>query len=330
MTNTPRDIVYFRNKVLLASPSKECAKTLADINLSDADVRNRLARLQYYNNAYSRIGACLPVLYPAISGVVSDFEARVNARGVTLNSTERLAINTFYDTVKGFWNKLREVYPFVGEFLNGALVPLKSTITTATASPSLTNTFYDRNLGVLVGGNGRWIDFGATSRALLLTEPGLTHSKTVSLKYDDAAFTNPLWGNAGSGNAISDFFSPRLNDDNLLSDAFSYSPATDRATAPNTTNVSGNYTLNRMPISGGWQSRAYKNGNLFASASTPNIKQPPLVNFNIGRVNFDGAFTNVNESVRIGFFVVGDGLSDGEIFALNSAINTFKAALGRA
>lgn len=324
MPDTPRNLSYFRNNVKLASPSKECAKKLSDLDLGGANPNDKLQRLRWYNNEYSRVGACLPVLYPAVGGVVSAFESAVIARGSTLNSAERVAISTFYDSVKSFWSSLREVYPFVGSFLSGALTPLKSTLTTATASASLTSTFYDRNLGVLLGGGNRWIDMGATSAALATATP--THSKTIAFNSANATDASPLYGNASTSSTSSDYLYPRFTDDTIIADAFSYSPSTDRVVIAGNTTRAGTYVANKIASN---KVEMYKNGTYRGISATANTETPPAVPFIIGRVLFDATPVLINVDTRLTFFAVGTSLSSGQIITLTNAISALNTALGR-
>lgn len=322
MSDNPRSLSYFRGAVQIASEFKECGKRLSDLNLSAADVSNRLFRLRHYNNEYSRVGACLPVLYPSISATTTAFENAVIARGSTLNSTERVAINAFVTAVQPIWSLLREVYPFVGSFLSGGLTPLKSTLTTATASPSLTSTYYDRTLGVLLGGSNRWIDMGTTSSALVSATA--SHMREISIKRNDTDFTAPVFGNGSATGTVSDLFYPKLGG-SLYADLSSYSPSTNRAIVANPT-VSANYVITKAV---GGQVLVYKNGSSFAASTTTNTAIPPNVAFQIGRSLFDSSPSVLATDLRVEFFVIGENLNSGQVITLNNAINAFKTAIGR-
>lgn len=332
---TPRNVNYFINNVKLASSTLECQQRLINLNLADANVNDKLQRLRHYNNQYSRVGACRPIINPGINGITANFESRIINSGTTLNSTERVAINNFYETVKSFWSKLYEVYPFVGSALNGAMVPLKATTTTGgVPSASLTNTFYDRTLGILIGESSRFIGFGATSEALRAASAGLGATRLISFTYPGTAESIPIMGNGLESATSSDFFYPRLTTtNNLIADLHSYNPSTDRATIINqTTNNNNTYLITRL---NGGVVRVFNEQGLFVSGGTaPATKTLPNLAFEIGRARFlrINAIVDTFQTTlayRLKFFVSGQGLTNGEATTLMNAVIAFKTALGR-
>lgn len=252
------------------------------------------------------------------------FDSAELAAGVTLNTTQRNAINELVINLKNanLWTKFKAIYPLIGSTATSQKFNLKN--------PADTNAAY-RLLW-----SGGWVHSsnGAQANAnnsyaftYLIPNTNLTLRNThisIYIRNNTAAgnLADMGCGNATTANP-SMFLVSKYGSTNIVSD--SYNNTSNRISVTNS-DSRGFYISSRTSIN---SHKVYKNGttvgtdtNNEANALMPNVA------LTFGGYNFGGSVVQVTDK-QFAFVSIGDGLTDLESQVFNQIVEGYQFALGR-
>jgi hypothetical protein len=139
-----------------------------------------------------------PPFIPAVSPDTAAFIARFTGSNGDIKAETVQAIDRFVrDCITaGVWANLMEVYPFVGNFLNGAMTKLKPSLGSLTSVNFVESDYTERGANGGIAGNGatKYIDTNFSADAL----PANAHI-SVYLREDVPVTTQYLIGANNSG-----------------------------------------------------------------------------------------------------------------------------------
>lgn len=252
------------------------------------------------------------------SGMDADAAAFISAAGIS-DSTQRAAVSALVVSLKagGIWTKLHAIYPFVGGSASTHKYNLKDPrdLDAAfrlvyTGSPTHSSTGFLPNLA------GGYADTKFVPRSHLPTESFSLayYSRSQTADGDKTEIGNYNWSD-GPGHRA-----------HLLirygGNLFYYGALETGATSlSGSTDSRGLFAASRLD---GSALKAYKNGALLATSTTPVSAQPNNSSW-IGGINTYTAFTDR----ECAFAAIGEGLTDDENADLYTAVQAFQTTMGR-
>jgi hypothetical protein len=285
--------------------SKQCAFASIGDGLTDTQASNFYTAVQAFNQTLDRqVGA----------QIVSDADAqayinRVYTAGGTLTNTEANAVNQLVIDLKAnsLWTPMKAIYPMVGASAAACAQNLKSSSFTGTFSSGWTFA----STGVTPNGSSAYMSTGFNPRTSLTNSSGhfSYYSRTNSAggnKYEMANYD----GTFGNGLII------RYSSDTFYAVYGQYNA--------NTTNTDsrGFFVTNRNSLT---NTTGFKNGTkLIDTITTGTTANKDII---LGAENFNtiSGFTDR----QCAFSSIGDGLTDAQVSALYTNVQTFQTTLNR-
>jgi len=254
-----------------------------------------------------------------------DALAFFEAAGIT-NATEKSAVNTFVESLKdeGLWTKMKALYPFVGSNASSHLVNLKQ--------PGTFNlTFnggwsYPQSGGVSLGatsdGINAYADTGlnANSPAMPDIALGVYLRTTPTLNPGDAKM--PI--GALTPGPVASFIA--MDDVGGTESPYTYLRGSEYVVAGAATPLIKLTVASRVSDT---SLKIYHDGALLNTNTTLETGLNPNVNIFVGAWNSNGVAQSFTDTT-FGLAFISTGLADGNVSALNTIVNTFQTALGRA
>jgi hypothetical protein len=277
--------------------------------LTDTDAANLYTRVQTFNQALGR-----QVGVPIVSD--ADAQAFLNSAEIT-DLTQANAINTLVTDLKaqGLWTKMKAVYPFVG----------------GTASTHKWNLKDPRDLDAAyrLVFNGGWThsSTGATpngTNGFADTKLSPFTKLSQSSAHNAHYFRSSLNTNSTGYGVVKSDYTERMDlirFTDILYSAIGNQGQTSTSSIPYNSLI----CTSRTSLT---SNKLYKAGILLDTKTDLLVSNLPNFNYYLAAVNQSG-FTNLYTSNQLAFSSIGDGLTDTEAAALNSAVQTYQTTLNR-
>jgi hypothetical protein len=232
----------------------------------------------------------------------------------TLQAIDRFVRDCYYT---GVWTKLWEIYPFVGNSINGAMVKLKFVSVNAMTGVNLVSADYTErgaNGGIAGNGSTKYIDTNFAADTL----PANAHI-SVYLREDVPAITQYLIGvnNSGATDIAGIAVTAATNTFGVLGKSLT---ATEVASP-----VKGFLYTERQSAT---DLKLYRNNTQIATQTTNITPAYPPINFFVGARNNFGAATSFGNK-KISFVSLGLPLTAQERTDFYNAVQNLQANLQR-
>ena len=260
----------------------------------------------------------------ASAGVDTDAQAFITAAAIT-NPTQQSAIDTLVKSMKSanIWTKMKAIYPFVGGTAEQHRFNLKNT---ANYKLTFGGGWAHSSTGALSNGTTGYADTQLPPSLVLSVNDA---HNSIYVNNTPVAYTSyPGFGCLDVVDNSKTFYTHLSLSNNYYSFIGLNTPATYGVTY-NNTDSKGFYIVSRTSST---MLKGYKNNVLKATTTLANTGTLPTPNYYYGGVNNGtaGLLSLTYNNYSHAFASIGDGLTDAEALAFNTAVQAYQTTLGRA
>ena len=272
-------------------------------------------------NIYGRVGWRAANTAPA--GPDADALAFITAASIT-DSTQQSAIDTLVKSMKSanIWTKMKAVYPFVGGTAEQHRFNLKNT---ANYKLTFGGGWAHSSTGALSNGTTGYADTQLPPSLVLSVNDAHT---SIYVNNNPVAYTSaPGFGCTDVASNTKTFYT-HLSLSNYYSFIGDEKGSATYGVTYNNTDSKGFYIASRTSST---MLKGYKNNILKATTTLANTGTLPSQSYYYGATNNGtaGLLSLTYNNYSHAFASIGDGLTDAEALAFNTAVQTFQTTLGR-
>lgn len=289
------------------------AAAVASASVTSASVL-RTATMAASVNAAATVSATLTSSSP-VDADATAFFLRVTTAGGSLTSTEQSAVDTLVKSLKsnGIWSSLLAIYPFVGGGQANPAAACAQNLKSASHTITFNGAMTFSSNGITGNGTNAY------------GNENFLPSSLASLDSASFGFYNGVAVNETKQTMGSRFGTNFFSMAHKFSGITYYGVNGGQAASTDTTSGLGLYVASRLNST---TTKLYINGTI---NSTHNIISTLTPGFSTSILSINNGGANTEFSAKnCRFRFIGNGLTDADVTALTSAIQTFQSNLGRA